>query len=276
MNGSDDRTTSQQIAAALRERIRSGPLKAGDRLPTQAELAEEFAVERGTVRQAIRTLAEEGLLTNVSKGSPPRVAAPQSTLVSLAPRLSEAFAAPEVSIDAVCLTAESLLVAVGEPLRLIHEGRLLPEAVRLRVLLPGRDIALAFPAPADHQDERVHQRWLAQRNAQGQVLRSHLLELRASHGIDVQVEFRALPFTPPVKLYLLNDAEALLAFYTVARREEEFGDGTLDLYDTHGSQSLLFGFEPQAGERDGSFVREAKKWFNSLWDTISSELTLFS
>lgn len=75
MNGSR-RLSSQEIADVLRERIRGGDLRAGDRLPTQAELAEEFGVERGTVRQALRALQEDGLLTNVSKGSPPRIAEP--------------------------------------------------------------------------------------------------------------------------------------------------------------------------------------------------------
>lgn len=69
MNGSR-RLSPQEIADILRDRIRSGELKAGDRLPTQAELADEFGVERGTVRQALRALQEDGLLSNVSKGSP--------------------------------------------------------------------------------------------------------------------------------------------------------------------------------------------------------------
>lgn len=73
VNGSR-RLSPQEIADTLRERIRTGDLKAGDRLPTQAELAEEFGVERGTVRQALRALQEDGLLSNVSKGSPPRIA----------------------------------------------------------------------------------------------------------------------------------------------------------------------------------------------------------
>lgn len=73
VNGSR-RLSPQEIADTLRERIRTGDLKAGDRLPTQAELAEEFGVERGAVRQALRALQEDGLLSNVSKGSPPRIA----------------------------------------------------------------------------------------------------------------------------------------------------------------------------------------------------------
>lgn len=204
MNGSRS-FSPQEIADALRDRIRTGDLKAGDRLPTQADLAEEFGVERGAVRQALRLLQEAGLLTNVSKGSPPRIAEqspvpgePQPTMVALAPRLSEAFAESQVRLDAACLTAESLMLAVGESVRLIHEGRARPKSIDVRVLLPSREITLAFPVPVDGrgEDDPVHQRWLTMRNAQAQVLQHNLLALRATHGIDVHVTFRALPFTP--------------------------------------------------------------------------------
>ncbi|MEW2289973.1 winged helix-turn-helix domain-containing protein [Streptomyces sp. NPDC047841] len=282
VNGSG-RLTAQQIADTLRERIRSGALRVGERLPTQAELAGEFGVERGTVRQALRVLQEAGLLSNVSKGSPPRVAEPgpareepQPTMVALAPRLTDAFAAPHVRIDAVCLTAQSLIPALGEPLRLIHDGRLRPERIDVRILLPSRDINLAFPVSVDagSDDDAVHQRWLAMRNAQGQVLQYNLQALRGTHDIDVHVAFRALPFTPPAKLYLLNGAEALYAYYMVTRREEPTESGTLEMYDTLGSESLLFSFEKRTGRRDAAFVEQSQKWFDALWETISTDLTL--
>ncbi|MFF7868843.1 winged helix-turn-helix domain-containing protein [Streptomyces qaidamensis] len=282
VNGSR-RSSPQEIADSLRERIRAGELKPGDRLPTQAELAEEFGVERGAVRQALRVLQEDGLLTNVSKGSPPRIAAPapargepQPTMVGLAPRLTEAFSAPRVRVDVVCHTAETLMVAIGEPLRLIHEGRIHPEAIDVRILVPSRDIELAFPVPVEaHGDDNpVHQRWLSMRNAQGQVLQHNLRALRSTHGIDVRVTFRALPFTPPVKLYLLNEEEALIGYYMLTRRAEEWGSQTLDMYDVLGSQSLLFSFVKRAGRRDAAFVEESQKWFNALWETITTDLTL--
>ena len=285
VNGSR-RLSPQEIADTLRERIRTGDLKAGDRLPTQAELAEEFGVERGTVRQALRALQEDGLLSNVSKGSPPRIAErvpglsgePQPTMVGLAPRLTEAFSTPHVRIDAACLTSETLMVALSEPVRHIHEGRIRPESIDVRILLPSRDINLAFPVPveAPDDDNPVHQRWLEMRNAQGHVLRHNLRSLRSSHGIDVKVTFRALPFTPPVKLYLLNGAEALFAYYTLARRKEEIDDEHLELYDSEGTQSMLFAFEQGAGLRDTTFVEQSHLWFNALWETISSELVLTS
>ncbi|MGV9914034.1 winged helix-turn-helix domain-containing protein [Streptomyces tendae] len=281
VNGSR-RLSSQEIAETLRERIRQGDLKAGDRLPTQAELADEFGVERGTVRQALRALQEDGLLTNVSKGSPPRIAEPaapraepQPTMVALGPRLAEAFAAPRVRVDVVCHTSETLMLALSEPLRLIHEGRIHPEAIDFRVLMPSRDIELAFPVLVeDEEDDPVHQRWLQMRNAQARVLQHNLHAVRSTHRVDVRIAFRALPFTPPMKLYLLNGEEALFGYYMLTRREEEYESRTLQMYDALGSQSLLFSFLKRAGHRDAVFVDESQKWFDALWETITTDMTL--
>ncbi|MEU1577087.1 winged helix-turn-helix domain-containing protein [Streptomyces collinus] len=279
--------THHEVADALRARIRSGALRPGERMPTQAQLAHEFGVERGAVRQALRLLQSERLLTNVSKGSPATVAPdpvgaltgpqapPLPTTVALAPRIATAFAAEHVEIDAVCLTSISLTLAIGEPLRQIHAGRLKPAKVDVRVLLPSRDIDLAFPVPVEGRgDDWVHERWLAMRNAQGQVLQHNLLALRATHGIDVRVTFRALPFTPPVKLYLLGGTEALFAYYTLTRREAEAEHEQPALYDAQGTRSMLFAFRQGAGLRDTTFVEQSHLWFNALWETISSELVL--
>lgn len=286
--------TYREVADELRARIRSGRLRPGQRMPTQARLADEFEVDRSAVRQALRILQSEHLLANVSKGSPATVAEntqaaflgpgapPQPTMVALSRRVAAAFGQRDVEIDALCLTSVSLTLAMGEPLRNIHAGRMKPAKVRVRVLLPSRDIALAFPTPAgglaaDEGAElggRLRRDWLEQRNAQGQVLRHNLLALRATHGIDVSVQFRALPFTPPVKLYLLNGNEALFAYYTLARRGRQIDQERVDVYDAHGVQQLLFAFEQGAGLRDTTFVEQSHLWFNSLWNTISSELTL--
>nr|BFD84068.1 GntR family transcriptional regulator [Streptomyces sp. Xyl84] len=278
------------MADELRQRIRTGVLRPGERMPTQAVLAAEFGVERGAVRQALRILQSEHLLTHVTKGSPATVAAlperaltgpaapPLPTTAALAPRIAAAFTASHVEIDALCLTAVSLTLAMGEPLRQIHAGRLKPAKVDVRVLLPSRDIELAFPAPVDPsaRDHRLRTRWLAVRNAQGQVLRHNLMSLRATHGIDVRVTFRALPFTPPVKLYLLNGTEALFAYYRVRRREEEIDHEPFQLYDAQGTRSMLFSFAEGAGPSDTAFVEQSHVWFDALWETISSELVLTS
>ncbi|MBQ0890349.1 GntR family transcriptional regulator [Streptomyces sp. RM72] len=280
--------THREVADELRARIRSGRLRPGQRMPTQAQLAEEFGVERGAVRQALRILQSERLLTNVSKGSPATVAPdpygpqagpearPMPTTVALASRIAAAFAAEHVEIDALCLTSVSLTLALGEPLSQIHAGRLKPAKVDVRVLLPSSDIDLAFPVAVSGgaAGGPVHRRWLAMRNAQGQVLQHNLLSLRATHGIDVRVSFRALPFTPPMKLYVLNGSEALFAYYTLSRRAQEIDHEQLEMYDAEGIRSTLFAFEQGGGLRDGVFVKQSRLWFDALWGTISSELQL--
>jgi GntR family transcriptional repressor for pyruvate dehydrogenase complex len=56
----------EQLAALLRERITSGDLREGDRLPSETALAEQAGVSRSTVREALRTLEEGGLITRAS------------------------------------------------------------------------------------------------------------------------------------------------------------------------------------------------------------------
>jgi DNA-binding transcriptional regulator YhcF (GntR family) len=278
------RPTPNDVAEILRERIGAGELKAGDTMPTQANLVAEFGVQRDVIRQALALLHQEGLLGEATRGDPVRIAAqlsrgeapdgtPQETLVALGPKITEAFEATEVRIDALCLTAESLSAALGEQRRLVR--RTAPSKVTVRVLLPNRDIDLAFPRLVSNPDESdlVHQRWLMQRNAHGSVLRDHLHGLGSAHGVEVTARFRALPFTPPVKLYLLNGSAALFAYYRVKQREEEIGKASVMMYDAIGGESPLFSFGYRS-QRDKSFVAQSQAWFDALWETIATELTL--
>lgn len=53
---------SAQIATAIRDEIVSGKLIVDARLPSEAELAEHFAVSRPTVREALKRLAAQSLI----------------------------------------------------------------------------------------------------------------------------------------------------------------------------------------------------------------------
>ncbi len=66
---------NEQIQRAFREKVASGELAPGQRLPTDAEFAAQWGVHHNTVRQALAELATEGLLvrhrgrgTSVSAG----------------------------------------------------------------------------------------------------------------------------------------------------------------------------------------------------------------
>ncbi|TQE15810.1 GntR family transcriptional regulator [Streptomyces ipomoeae] len=59
-------TQTQHIREALRARITGGVYRAGRRLPTQVELAQEFGVSRTTISSVLRPLRTEGLLRSVT------------------------------------------------------------------------------------------------------------------------------------------------------------------------------------------------------------------
>src|SRR3954452_5085703 len=52
----------QKVRAQLKQLIDRGFWKPGDMLPTEPELGEQFGVSAGTVKQALLSLAREGLI----------------------------------------------------------------------------------------------------------------------------------------------------------------------------------------------------------------------
>jgi GntR family transcriptional regulator len=58
----------EQVATVLRDRISTGHLEPGARLPTQAALGEEFGVSRIVARKALDLLEAEGLIDRVQGG----------------------------------------------------------------------------------------------------------------------------------------------------------------------------------------------------------------
>lgn len=66
-----------QIEQSLRRSIEGGALRAGDAVPTEADLCRQFRVSRSTVRQALSRLERDGLVTRIrGKGTFVRAALP--------------------------------------------------------------------------------------------------------------------------------------------------------------------------------------------------------
>ncbi len=55
------------VVAQIQQRIVTGQLQQGDRLPTESELAEQFGVSRSAIREAMKILAAKGLI-DISPG----------------------------------------------------------------------------------------------------------------------------------------------------------------------------------------------------------------
>lgn len=52
----------RQLASILRDRIRDGGLSAGQRVPSEKDLHDEFGLARETIRRALAVLRSEGLI----------------------------------------------------------------------------------------------------------------------------------------------------------------------------------------------------------------------
>ncbi len=63
---SDSRPVYVQIADDLREHIRKGQYRPGDRLPSVRDLSETYGVVRETIQRVLRVLTEEGLVQSQS------------------------------------------------------------------------------------------------------------------------------------------------------------------------------------------------------------------
>lgn len=76
-----------RLAEAIRRQIRTGELKPGDRLPSTRDLKAQYQVANETVRWAMRTLIEEGLI--VARHGEGRWVAPGPADDPLAPEESD-------------------------------------------------------------------------------------------------------------------------------------------------------------------------------------------
>jgi GntR family transcriptional regulator len=56
------RPVVQRVGDELRELLRADRMQPGDRIPSETELAERFVVSRGTVREALKLLEQDGLI----------------------------------------------------------------------------------------------------------------------------------------------------------------------------------------------------------------------
>jgi DNA-binding FadR family transcriptional regulator len=86
----------RKVAAAIGARILSRALREGERLPPETELARQFAVNRGTVREALRELESRGLLERRPGSKLMCVSRPQHAAV--AQGVSEALLLHDVTV----------------------------------------------------------------------------------------------------------------------------------------------------------------------------------
>ena len=138
----------QQVATAIRDMIVSGELAPGDRLPIEAELADRYDVSRSTVREALRVISSQDLVTTtrgVNGGTFVKQPGTSNVTDTLEVGLGLLAAGDGVTVDELLEVREILEV----PATRIAARRITPELLReLEMTLEPRD-ADAF----DHHRE---------------------------------------------------------------------------------------------------------------------------
>jgi GntR family transcriptional regulator, transcriptional repressor for pyruvate dehydrogenase complex len=105
----------EEVVGQLYQLIDEGKLKAGDRLPSERELAETFRVSRSSVREAIKTLENEGLVvTRPGSGTFLTAVNVEAIIPSLASLLSRGKDALLDLFEMRCLVEPSIAALAAE------------------------------------------------------------------------------------------------------------------------------------------------------------------
>jgi DNA-binding transcriptional regulator YhcF (GntR family) len=272
----DPRPVSQQIANQLRAAILVGRFKPGERLPSQNELADRYDVARETVKAALRALRDERLIVT-RQGSGAFVRAQTERPVGLRPHVESAFERPNVTIDFAGYAGETLQGLLQEPLDKIRAGRLTPETVGIRILVPDMTVPTAVPSLADGSDEP------AVRERHASISRRHIeaivdsVQELGELGLvrESTVQVRAHTAASLVKLYIVNGEEVFFGFYPVYQHTVSVKGKPTKIRDLAGKDSTLFHFTVEDDDHSigTPFVEQSRAWFDSVWTAISHEYT---
>src|SRR6266540_807817 len=274
----DPRPPYQQVANALRAAILTKKYAPGDQLPSGHELSKTYGVARMTIQQAIRLLRDEGLVIS-RQGSGVFVRARTERPVGVRPHIERAFEQAKVSIDFAGFSGETLHGVLQEPLDKIRAGRLVPESLHVRMLVPDMTVPMAIPCRAEDLGdepalrERMHRIMLRHTQAISDSI-GELAEL----GLvaDATAEVRVHRTVPLFKLYLINRQEAFFGFYPVYEHKLTIEGQQLVTYDLGGKDTVLFHhtISDDDASTGSQYVDQAGRWFDSVWNTIGREFSL--
>ncbi|MFD5555694.1 GntR family transcriptional regulator [Streptomyces sp. NPDC127068] len=273
----DPRPPYQQVSSVLRAAIltRKEGFVPGDKLPSGPVLAKRYGVARGTVDKALDLLRGEGLIVT-RQGSGSFVRERTERPVGLRPHLEAAFEEPAVTIDFAGFSSETLYSAMQEPLDKVRSGRVAPESITVRLLLPDATEPMGVPVSVDglRDEEALRKRAhnIGVTNAGGI---KHSVEVLAEYGLvkSARVEVRVHRASSLFKLYILNGREAFFGFYPLRERTLAYEGQSYSFFDITGKDTTLFTHSsgPDDASIGSQYVQQAQRWFDSVWDTIAYE-----
>ncbi|MGW0252772.1 GntR family transcriptional regulator [Nocardia goodfellowii] len=270
----DPRPPSQQIANILRAAILTRKLSPGEKLPSAAQLQERFNVAKATAENAIRTLRDEGLVVS-RKGSGSFVRERTERPVGLRPHIEDAFTASTVTLDFAGFSGETLHGAISEPLDKIRQGRLRPESLTVRLLVPDASKPWSLPARVEDLEDSpaFRQRAIRIMERHTTAIVDAVTELDELGLITASAQVRTYPAVPLFKLYILNGERAFFGYYPVVEHKVKLDGESVPIWDLMGKDATLFHHAQDADlDSTGSqFVAQSQMWFDSIWNSVARD-----
>lgn len=267
----DPRPPFRQVADVVRAAILTGRLAPGDKIPSGPELADRYHIAKNTAQKAVDALKDEGLVV-ARHGSGVYVRERTERAVGLRPHIERAFAKPEVTIDFAGFSGETLHGALVEPLDKVRHGGFRPESITVRVLVPDTSVPWALPATVDGLADSP-----AFRRRAAKILERHtnavLEEVQELGDLGivpaVSVEARLSPIMSMFKVYIINESHSFFGFYPIEEHAISLDSESVRMWDLMGKNATMFSTEaagPNSKDTDAQFVKEARAWFESLWN----------
>jgi hypothetical protein len=195
--------------------------------------------------------------------------------VDLRPFIEQAFTRDNVAIDFAGFSGETLHGVIQEPLDKIRSGRLKPDTVTIRMLLPDTTRPMVLPCRVDDLGDDPENR-----------ARFHRLAIRHAHAIldivdelaslgltrETSAHIRAHPCPPLFKLYIINGEEVFFGLYPITKHHIALPSGGRDIYDLMGKDAVVFHHSVHSGQpADEQYVEQTRTWFDAMWENISYE-----
>jgi hypothetical protein len=197
--------------------------------------------------------------------------------VVLRSHLERAFEQPEVSVDFAGFSGETLHGAITEPLDKIRDGRLRPESLSVRLLVPDPGKPWTLPARVDDLTDSPAFRARAAR-----IMQRHTLAVvdavneLADLGLvpNARAHVRVSPAVPLFKLYLINDSEAFFGYYPVQEHKLTLDGEQTAIWDLMGKDATLFHHSADGDEDSlaSQYLRQSRMWFDSIWTTVARDM----
>lgn len=165
---------SDEIVRQIREVLLSGKVRAGERLPTERQLAQQFATSRASVREALRGLEQRGVIYT-KKGANGGVFVADVDHQSVVRPLSDLLHLKKVSIQNI---AEVRQIFEPQAARLAAERATARHLQKLDETIQEMEFALKNGKPPESYDLKFH-RLIAEaaQNPILQVLADSMLEV---------------------------------------------------------------------------------------------------